>query len=84
LTGEHHWKFLLHVVNTIDTKVTKCLWTDCNSKGIKNNDNKRKFKKRKKIKIKCYVFIAKTTLVENNCHVFTYDSWEETETIHDS
>jgi hypothetical protein len=34
--GEYLWKFLLHAINAIDTKVTKCLWTDCDSKGIKN------------------------------------------------
>jgi hypothetical protein len=33
--GEHHWKFLLHAINAIDEKVTKCLWTDWNSKGVK-------------------------------------------------
>jgi len=32
LKGEHHWKHLLHVINATDTRVTKCLWTDCNSK----------------------------------------------------
>jgi hypothetical protein len=33
--GEHHWKFLLHVINEIVKKVTKCPWTDCNNKGLK-------------------------------------------------
>jgi hypothetical protein len=33
--GEHHWKFLLHVMNAIYKKVTKCPWTDCNNNGDK-------------------------------------------------
>jgi hypothetical protein len=42
LEGELHWKLLLHAPITIDTTVTKCLWTDCNNLGIqikKNNNN---------------------------------------------
>ena len=39
LTGDLHWKILLHVVYAIATKVNKCLWTDCNIQGdlIKKN-----------------------------------------------
>jgi hypothetical protein len=33
--GEHHWTFLLHVINETVKKVTKCPWTDCNNKGLK-------------------------------------------------
>jgi UDP-galactopyranose mutase len=38
--GELHWKYLLHASNAIDTKVTKCLRTDCNKQGIKKKEGR--------------------------------------------